>query len=86
MTSAAGREDDCLEAVHKLYHFLDGELTDEKRKQIQEHLDNCSPCGQAYDFEKELRKVISEKCREQVPESLKEKIAAAINHERLRGE
>jgi hypothetical protein len=31
----------CDEAVHQLYHYLDGELTDERRIQISEHLTFC---------------------------------------------
>ena len=72
---------DCSEAVHVLYHFLDGELTEERRRQIQDHLDACPPCFEAFDFEAELRIVIARKCREQVPDSLRQRIADAINHD-----
>jgi len=70
----------CTEAVHLLYHFLDGELTDERRALIQHHLDDCPPCYEAYDFEAELRGVIAHRCREQVPEALRQRIADAIGH------
>jgi len=73
----------CDEAVHQLYHYLDGELTEDKRNKIAVHLDNCSPCGSAAHFEAELRHVISSKCHDHVPESLKERIAASINEEAL---
>ena len=38
---------DCQEAVHQLYHYLDGELTDEKRAAIARHLDSAprAPAG-----------------------------------------
>jgi len=74
--------DDCNEALHTLYHFLDGELTIEKRKAIQHHLDLCPPCGQIYDFEAELRIVIAQKCRDEVPESLRKRIADALDHDK----
>ena len=45
---------DCVEAVHLLYHYLDGELTMERRVLIRQHLDDCPPCGQAFDFEADL--------------------------------
>ena len=72
---------DCSDAVHRLYHFLDGELTDEKRSEIQRHLDSCNPCLEAFDFEAELKMVISQRCRDQVPEGLRERIANAIQHD-----
>ncbi|MDP9402281.1 MAG: mycothiol system anti-sigma-R factor [Actinomycetota bacterium] len=72
---------DCGEAVHRLYHFLDGELDDDRRAVIQSHLDNCLPCLDAFDFEAELRAVIARKCRDQVPDELRSRIAVAIQHE-----
>ena len=74
----AGHE--CDDALHELYGYLDGELTVERRMKIQHHLDDCPPCYEAYDFEAELRIVIAHGCREQVPESLRRRIADAIGH------
>ena len=74
---------DCQEALHAVYHFLDGELTHERRLIITEHLDECSPCLEAFDFEAELRQVIAHRCQEQVPTHLMERIAQALHHEQL---
>ena len=70
---------DCFEAVHLLYHYLDGELTQERRVLIRQHLDDCPPCGQAFDFEAELRVVVSQKCRETVPDHLRRRVAEALH-------
>ena len=75
--------DDCSEAIHTLYHFLDGELTEERRVEIRRHLDDCSPCLEAFDFEAEVRVMIAAKCQEEVPESLRIRIALAIRHEEM---
>jgi mycothiol system anti-sigma-R factor len=72
---------DCEEAVHELYHYLDGELTEERRTQISVHLDWCGPCGGAAEFEAELRQVIASHCRDRVPQSLIERVARAIDEE-----
>ena len=74
--------DDCSESIHRLYHFLDGELTDERRAMIARHLDDCSPCLNAFDFEAELRQMIAFRCRERVPDGLLDRIAAAIRQEK----
>ncbi len=71
-------DEDCNDAVKELYTFLDGELTDARRSAIRGHLDGCHPCLEAFDFEAELRMVVSHHCREQVPEALKARIAALI--------
>jgi mycothiol system anti-sigma-R factor len=74
---------DCDDALHELYHFLDGEMTPERRLQIQQHLESCPPCFEGFDFEAELRLVVAKKCQEQAPDSLRQRIAAAIDHEHL---
>jgi mycothiol system anti-sigma-R factor len=68
----------CEEAVEALYLFLDGELTVERKTVIQSHLDGCPPCYEAYEFEYELLQVVAVKCREQMPDSLRERVAKAL--------
>ena len=77
-TDVGGSPGDCADSLKELYTFLDGELTDERRVAIQTHLDGCSPCGERYDFEAELRVVIQRRCKEQVPESLKQRVFEAL--------
>jgi mycothiol system anti-sigma-R factor len=72
---------DCSETLQELYQFLDGELTDEKRVQIQQHLEDCPPCFEAFDFEVEIKQYIAQKCRDRVPESLRVRIAEAIGQD-----
>jgi mycothiol system anti-sigma-R factor len=74
-------EGNCDDSLHELYEFIDGELTDDKRAAIQQHLDDCPPCYEAFDFEDELRRVIARKCQDKVPESLRQRIADAIRHD-----
>ena len=45
---------------------------------IAHHLEGCNPCIEAFDFEAELRMVISARCREEVPESLRVRIAQKL--------
>jgi mycothiol system anti-sigma-R factor len=73
--------DPCEEALHELYHFLDGELTDTRRQLISTHLDDCSSCLGAFDFEVELRHVVAHRCRDSVPDALRDRIAKAIGHQ-----
>jgi mycothiol system anti-sigma-R factor len=70
---------DCGEALQELYTFLDGELTPQRRVAISEHLDRCHDCIEAFDFEAELKIVIAQKCREQVPDHLRQRIASALD-------
>ena len=61
---------DCEKASYRVYHYLDGELTVWRRWTIKRHLHRCPPCAQGYDFEVELRQVVSSKCREEAPPEL----------------
>ncbi len=71
---------DCAESLKELYTFLDGELTVERRSTIRQHLDGCQNCYEAFDFEAELRIVVSAKCREEVPEELRARVAEALRN------
>jgi mycothiol system anti-sigma-R factor len=70
---------ECEEALRTLYNYLDGELTSERRTAIQRHLSECSPCLQAFDFEFELKTLVARSCRDQVPDSLRHRIADALS-------
>jgi mycothiol system anti-sigma-R factor len=72
---------DCGETIERIYHYLDGELTEERRRQIERHLDECPPCVEAYGFEAELRQLIANRCRDHVPPELLERVKAALSEE-----
>jgi mycothiol system anti-sigma-R factor len=79
--AGGGESADCEETIHTLYHYLDGELTEERRSAITAHLDECAPCLEILDFEADLRRVIADRCKDHVPEQLRERISLAIHHE-----
>jgi mycothiol system anti-sigma-R factor len=69
---------DCRDALETLYHYLDGELTDGRRQEIKHHLERCSPCLEAFDFEAELKMVIARHCRDRVPDHLRVRVVMAL--------
>ncbi|MGA2036594.1 MAG: mycothiol system anti-sigma-R factor [Acidimicrobiales bacterium] len=74
-------EVDCNETLYRLYTYLDGELTDERRMEIKRHLDECRPCFEAFDFEAELRMVVSQRCKDHVPDALRQRVHEALIEE-----
>jgi mycothiol system anti-sigma-R factor len=78
MDSSHGEHINCTEAVHVLYQFLDGELTEVRRLEIQAHLQACLPCWEAFDFEAELKMFVGKKCRETAPDALRQRIMGAL--------
>jgi mycothiol system anti-sigma-R factor len=73
------RRGKCSEALNELYAYLDGEVTAERKSHIEAHLNGCNPCLEAFDFQAELRLVIAQKCRDEVPPSLLERIIKLID-------
>ena len=71
----------CADAVEWLHHFLDGELDDVRMSDVQQHLDACLTCLEAFDFEAELRLLVARKCRDSVPDSVRLRITTAIQAE-----
>jgi mycothiol system anti-sigma-R factor len=74
-------DNECDDALTQLYEFLDGELTPARRDVISAHLDECGPCLEAHDFEAGVRKAVADRCRDTVPDRLRDQIAAAIEAE-----
>lgn len=72
---------DCNETLHELQLFLDGELPSEEYEHVLEHLDECLECFHTFDFQAELKQVIAEKCREQMPPDLLERIQQCLTPE-----
>lgn len=69
---------DCNETLREIYEYLDGELTHEEKAKLHQHLEECQPCFEAFDFEAELREVIRKRCTENVPDSLRNKVRLAL--------
>ncbi len=68
----------CTEAKVELYRYIDGELNDDTRQVIQQHLDACEPCFRAYGFAVELKRVLADRCKDHVPPSLVQRVREAI--------
>ena len=76
----ADDEVDCRESLTEVYWFLDGELTRERRALIRRHLEACNGCLETFDFEAELRSVVSNCCQERtLPPGLRERIAQVLS-------
>lgn len=71
----------CIETLSAIYVFIDRETDDATREQLGQHLSDCPPCLEKFEFESELKTVISSKCREQVPDHLYERVRSSIRME-----
>jgi mycothiol system anti-sigma-R factor len=75
---------DCDKVIYRVYGYLDGELRFYRRWSVRRHLEKCPPCAQGFDFELELRHVVSTKCRDEVPDELRDRIFQALEQQHVR--
>mgnify|MGYP001274109137 CR=1 FL=1 len=77
---------DCSETLHRLYEFLDGEMTPEDTVKIQAHLLECGPCMAEHDRETAMKALLRRACAcEPAPVELRMRIVQRITTIRLEG-
>jgi len=69
----------CEEVIAHLLSYLDGEIDDAKRAQIDRHLDECRACFSRAEFEKALRESLRRTGDAQPSASLQERIKSLID-------
>jgi mycothiol system anti-sigma-R factor len=70
---------DCSEVLHRVYEYLDGEMTQDDTVKIKHHLDECGPCLQEYDLDQALKALVKRSCAcEEAPVELRTQIMARI--------
>jgi len=85
MATFRSENGECREVIERLYEFLDSELTETSRVKVRRHLDHCGNCLEAYEFEAELREVISSKAHDAIPPHLMDRLKEMIEAETARG-
>ncbi len=72
---------DCREVLERAYLYLDREvLSETERHEIQQHLDECSPCFERLGVEKEVHLLVGRlKGSPTCPERLKTQIVALLD-------
>jgi anti-sigma factor (TIGR02949 family) len=68
----------CEEVIAHLLSYLDGEIDDAKRVQIDRHLDECRGCFSRAEFEKALRDKVRQAGDANPSPALQERIKALM--------
>jgi mycothiol system anti-sigma-R factor len=75
---------DCSEVLHRVYEYLDGEMTAVDTHKIAEHLEACGPCLKQYDLDQALKALVKRSCQcEEAPVALRAQIMTRITTIRL---
>lgn len=77
----------CREAVRRLWRFLDGELDDDERQTVEEHLDFCVHCCGELEFSRELRYVLDTQRSTDLPDDVRDRLERFVDqiHDQAEG-
>lgn len=70
--------DDCQDALQKLERYLDRECGPDAEATIRAHLEDCPPCLDRAEFERELRRIVARHCRCHAPPGLMDRVIADL--------
>jgi len=70
---------DCSAVIADVWLLLDRECDEHSRTRIQQHLENCGACFEAYGIEEKIKSLIGRKCGgEHAPAGLRERLSIEI--------
>ena len=65
---------DCHEAMRRLWGYLDNSVSGGDRRLLEEHLDRCRRCCGEMDFAVELRRLLTDSRREDLPDDVRHRL------------
>lgn len=74
MSALESRTIDCEEALRRLAEYLDHELGELPRAEVEQHLETCRSCYSRAEFERELRSRLRELRQEPVDPAFADRI------------
>ena len=74
MSCGEPHDKDCEEVLDRMFSFIDNEIQNADKGEIQRHLDECGPCLQKYDLERTVKSLVARSCSEHAPETLRDKV------------
>jgi mycothiol system anti-sigma-R factor len=69
----------CAEAVKQLWEYLDGELPEENRAAVEEHLSFCRRCCGEAEFAAELRGFLAREAVEELPDHVRTRLLTTLD-------
>lgn len=84
MSCGSPHDVDCAEVIEQVYLYLDGEIDDEGRSKVREHLDECAPCLRQFGLEQDVKALVARCCGgDAAPHDLKERLIVRLQQVRV---
>ena len=79
MSCGKPHETNCAEVLAEVWLFLDHECDAARRRLLERHLDECTPCLAEYGLDEKLKKLLATKCSgEHALDGLKNRLRQSI--------
>jgi len=70
--------------IEQVYLYLDGEIDDEGRSMVREHLDECAPCLRQFGLEQDVKALVARCCGGEVaPDGFKQRLLVRLQEVRV---
>jgi mycothiol system anti-sigma-R factor len=70
----------CEEVIEKLFEFIDRELDESARREVEQHLETCRGCFSRAEFERRLRARVAQAAQARAPDRLRQRIRMIVAH------
>ena len=71
-------DDGCRQVLRELQLYLDGECADDLERVMAAHLEDCPPCFDRVEFQREVRMIVASKCTDCAPPGLLDRVRAHL--------
>lgn len=69
----------CSEAVERLWHYLEHELGEDRRGELEEHLVFCRQCCGELEFARELQSFLVDAARPELPSEVEGRLTSFLH-------
>ena len=84
MSCGSPHEVDCSQVIEQVYLYLDGEIDDDGRAKVRQHLDECAPCLRKFGLEQDVKALVARCCGGDVaPDGLRERLVVRLQQVRV---
>jgi mycothiol system anti-sigma-R factor len=76
-------DETCADFLERIVCLLDDELDGSEVADVKAHLEECAPCLQSYDLQRQVKALVARSCIEHAPDSLRERVRIQIQQIRV---
>ena len=76
---AGGSDNPCQSALDGLHQYVDGEMSEAGRRQMEMHLRDCIGCENVFGFEVQVKRLIATRGQTRCPDEVRARLTTVIH-------